>query len=95
MTASTGGTPLRICPVIIPGSETRPVADIELMVGISALRSASRVTGAAAPRHTRCRLSEVSFFNVGRGWEVPEPPGLSMSAFLTGNAPRKLISADW
>ena len=29
----------------IPGRDTRPVADIELMVGISALRSASRVTG--------------------------------------------------
>jgi len=38
--ASAGGTPPRICPVIIPGRETTPVADIELMVGISALRSA-------------------------------------------------------
>ena len=48
LTASTGGTPPRICPVIMPGRETTPVADIELMVGISALRSASRITGAAA-----------------------------------------------
>ena len=42
------GTPPRICPVIMPGRETTPVAAIELMVGISALRSASRITGAAA-----------------------------------------------
>ena len=34
------GTPPRICPVIMPGRETTPVADIELMVGINALRSA-------------------------------------------------------
>ena len=40
LTASAGGTPPRICPVIMPGRETTPVADIELMVGISALRSA-------------------------------------------------------
>jgi hypothetical protein len=33
---------------IMPGRETTPVADIELMVGISALRSASRIIGAAA-----------------------------------------------
>ena len=42
------GTPPRICPVIMPGRETTPVAAIELTVGISALRSASRITGAAA-----------------------------------------------
>ena len=40
LTASAGGTPPRICPVIMPGRETTPVADIELIVGISALRSA-------------------------------------------------------
>ena len=34
----------------MPGRETTPVTDIELMTGISALRSASRVTGAAATR---------------------------------------------
>ena len=39
LTASAGGTPLRICPVIMPGKETTPVADIELMVGFNALRS--------------------------------------------------------
>ena len=37
LTASAGGTPPRIYPVIMPGKETTPVADIELMVGISAL----------------------------------------------------------
>ena len=48
LTASAGGTPPRICPVIMPGKETTAVTDIELMTGISALRSASRVTGPAA-----------------------------------------------
>jgi hypothetical protein len=40
LTASAGDTPPRICPVIMPDIETTPVADIELMVGISAPRSA-------------------------------------------------------
>ena len=47
-TSLCAASPPRICPVIMPGRETTPVADIELMVGISALRSASRVTGATA-----------------------------------------------
>jgi len=47
--ARAAGTPPRICPVIMPGRETRPVTDIELMVGISALRQPPR----ARPRLSR------------------------------------------
>ena len=44
----SGRHPAEICPVIMPGKETTPVAAIELITGISALRSAPRVTGAVA-----------------------------------------------
>src|ERR1043166_2110897 len=48
-TASPGGTPPRICPVIMPGKENRPVADMELIVGINALRRAP--PGSQATQH--------------------------------------------
>ena len=41
-TASTGGAPASIWPVIIPGSDTRPTTVIELIIGIIPRRTASR-----------------------------------------------------
>ena len=34
LAATSGVTPERICPVIIPGSATRPTANMELITGI-------------------------------------------------------------
>ena len=39
-TAINGETPDKIWPVIIPGSETNPTANNELVIGMSAARSA-------------------------------------------------------
>ena len=44
LTASTGSTPAKIWPVIIPGSDTSPAAAMLLMVGINPARMASRTT---------------------------------------------------
>jgi len=41
----------------MPGKDTKPVADMELIVGINALRSASRVTGAAASQRVAPSMS--------------------------------------
>ena len=40
LTAINGETPERIWPVIIPGSETRPTANSELVIGMSEALSA-------------------------------------------------------
>jgi hypothetical protein len=42
LTTSAKGTPPRICPVIMPGRETTPVTEIELMTGISATKHLAR-----------------------------------------------------
>ncbi len=39
-TAMRGEIPERICPVIIPGRDTKPTANKELVMGINAARSA-------------------------------------------------------
>ena len=49
--ATTGETPDRICPVIMPGSATSPTAKSVLIIGMSAARIAMRrVSGKLIPR---------------------------------------------
>ena len=46
--ASQGSAPARIWPVIMPGIDTSPHADIELMIGIRPLRTDSLISGLKA-----------------------------------------------
>ena len=48
--ATSGEEPARICPVIMPGSWTRPTVIIPFTVGIIAARSDARTSGCTASR---------------------------------------------